>query len=144
MKTSTKFDLDSKGKKSNFDELVYEGLIQKTLEADSLCYVEGARPKHQPSFLSRHQFKVEYAKRENWENFSSGDYHEAMIEQFETRDDRDLNNPGMFEKNTYFDRIFPGLKIQKPGYDLYGSSTVVLGIIGAFIFMYFGSYSFTQ
>ena len=38
-KTSRKFDLDSKGKKSNFDALVYEGVIQKTLEADTLTFV---------------------------------------------------------------------------------------------------------
>lgn len=67
-----------------------------------------------------------------------------MVEKFEARDDRELNNPGMFEKSEYFDRIFPSLKIQKPGYDLYGTTTSILGLIGVFIFMYFGSYSFTQ
>lgn len=80
VKTSTKFDLDSKGKKSNFDELVYEGVIQKALESDSLMFMEGQRLKHQPAFFTRHQFKVEQAKRENWENFSSGDYKEAMTD----------------------------------------------------------------
>lgn len=62
-------------------------------------------------FLNRHQFKLEQAKRENWETFSSGDYKVAMVEKFEARDDRELNNPGMFEKSEYFDRIFPSLKI---------------------------------
>lgn len=42
-KTSRKFDLDTKGKKTNFDTLVYEGVIQKTLEQDSLTFVEGMR-----------------------------------------------------------------------------------------------------
>lgn len=50
----------------------------------------------------------------------------------------------MFENNPYFDRIFPGLKIQKPGYDLYGLTTSILGLIGLYIFMYYESYSFSQ
>lgn len=102
------------------------------------------RPKNLPNFQTRHQFKIDYAARENWENFSSGDYKEDYADKFETIDDRELNHPGMFEKSEYFDRIFPSLKIQKPGYDLYGTTTSVLGIIGVYIFMYFESYSFTQ
>jgi len=53
-KTSTHFDLDSKGKKTNFDDLIREKVVQKTLEADSLIYVEGMRPSYQPKFLTRH------------------------------------------------------------------------------------------
>lgn len=110
-KTSRKFDLDSKGKKSNFDALVYEGVIQKTLEADTLTFVEGMRLHKQPTFMTRHEFKLEQAKKENWEAFSAGDYKQDMDDKFEVRDDRELNHPGMFEKSAYFDRIFPSLKI---------------------------------
>jgi len=144
MKTSSKFDLDTKGQKTNFDELIREKVVQKTLEADSLIYVEGMRPHSQPNFLTRHEFKIEIAKRENWEVFSAGDHKEDIAEKFEAWDDRELNQPGIFERSEYFERIFPSLKIQKPGYDLYGTTTSILGIIFVFIFMYFSEYSFSQ
>jgi hypothetical protein len=73
-KTSSKFDLDSKGKQTNFDNLIRENVVQKTLEADSLTFVEGMRTNSQPNFLTRHQFKIEVAKRENWETCSAGDH----------------------------------------------------------------------
>lgn len=94
--------------------------------------------------MSRHDFKMEIAKRENWDTFSSGDYKQDFEEKFEVQDDRKLNQPGMFEHSKYFDRLFPSLKIQKPGYDLYGTTTSILGIMGVYIFMYFESFSFTQ
>ena len=55
-----------------------------------------------------------------------------------------MYKPGIFERNNYFDRIFPSLKVQKPGYDLYGSTTTILAIIGAYIFIFFNSYTFSQ
>lgn len=44
-KSSKKFDLDSRGKKTGFDDYIREGVIQKSLEADTLIFVEGLRPK---------------------------------------------------------------------------------------------------
>jgi hypothetical protein len=43
-KSSEKFDIDSKGKKTGFDEYIREGVIQKSLEADTLFFVEGLTP----------------------------------------------------------------------------------------------------
>ena len=83
------------------------------------------------------------AKPENWELFSTGDYKADFEDKFESLDDRILNRPGIFERTEYFERIFPSVKIQKPGYDLYGTTTSVLGIIFVFIFMYFSQYSFS-
>lgn len=143
IKTSTKFDLDTKGQKTNFDELIRERVVQKSLEADSLIFIEGMRPHSQPNFLTRHEFKIEVAKRENWEVFSTGDFKADFEDKFEAWDDRELNQPGLFEKMEYFERLFPSLKIQKPGYDLYGTTTSILGIIFVFIFMYFSQYSFS-
>jgi len=113
------------------------------LEADTLIYVEGIRPILQPNFLTRHQFKLEEAKEENWDAFSAGDHKEDLEEKFDTIHDRIVNNPGFFEKHDYFDRIFPSLKVQKPGYDLYGSTNTVLGIIGVYIFWNYEKYSFS-
>jgi predicted membrane protein len=39
----------------------------------------------------------------------------------------------MFEKSKYFNSMFPSLKIQKPGYDLYGSSTISLALLTIFV-----------
>lgn len=143
-KTSSRFDLDTKGKKTNFDEYIRENVVQKTLEADSLTFVEGMRPKSQPNFLTRHQFKIEVAKKENWDNFSAGDFKEDFSEKFEAQGDRVLNHPGWFEKKDYFERIFPSLKVQKPGYDLYGTTTSILGIIALYVIMYYDQYTFSQ
>lgn len=67
-----------------------------------------------------------------------------MKEIFDSIADRQLFVPGIFERNDYFDRIFPSLKVQKPGYDLYGTTTTILGIIGIYIFIYYDQYTFSQ
>lgn len=67
-----------------------------------------------------------------------------MDEKFDSIDDRELNNPGMFERREYFDRLFPSLKVQKPGYDLYGLTTTICGVLGVYIFVYYSSYNYSQ
>jgi hypothetical protein len=54
-----------------------------------------------------------------------------------------MENPrkGIFEKLPYFDQIFPSLRIQKPGYDLYGSTTCVLGLTCVYVFFMYGQMS---
>lgn len=47
----------------------------------------------------------------------------------------------MFENSNYIDGLFPSLKIQKPGYDLYGATTLVLFLILLFIFMFYERYT---
>jgi hypothetical protein len=61
--------------------------------------------------LTAKQFAEEKANKANWETFSSGDYKEDMIAKFDSIDDRELNNPGFFERRSYFDRLFPSLKV---------------------------------
>ena len=56
--------------------------------------------------MTRYEFNIEKAKRENWDNFSSGDFKADMEEKFEIQDDRRLNQPGWFEHSKYFDRIW--------------------------------------
>jgi hypothetical protein len=41
---------------------------------------------------------------------------------------------GIFERVRYFNRLFPDLKIQKPGYDLYGSTNLFLTAVIIFCF----------
>ena len=48
---------------------------------------------------------------------------------------------GVFEKNPYFDGIFPGLRIQKPGYDLYGSTTLMLVVLMVYVATQFKNFT---
>jgi hypothetical protein len=48
---------------------------------------------------------------------------------------------GIFEKSAYMANLFPCLKIQKPGYDLYGSTTSTLGLIALFVFFKFSEFT---
>jgi hypothetical protein len=49
-----------------------------------------------------------------------------------------------FDTSPYFENLFPSLKIQKPGYDLYGSSTIFLTILAIFIFLFYPLISVDQ
>lgn len=52
--TSKEFDIDqnASAKDSVFDAMVSSSVIQKSLESDSLIYLEGARLAYQPEFVS--------------------------------------------------------------------------------------------
>ena len=77
-------------------------------------------------------------KAENIDDcISAGDYEEAFEERFDLLEERGLEKPGFFERRDYFDKIFPSLKIQKPGYDLYGCTTTVLFLMAIYVFMNF-------
>lgn len=134
---TTNFDLDTTKKNSDFDTLVLENVVQKCLESDDLIFMEGQRREVQPDFISREEFQAEVEKRENWDTISAGDHQEEFDEMFEEIDKRTRPAPGFFERRAYFDKIFPGLKIQKPGYDLYGTSTTVLALIGLYVFLFY-------
>jgi formate hydrogenlyase subunit 3/multisubunit Na+/H+ antiporter MnhD subunit len=47
----------------------------------------------------------------------------------------------MFDKSTFLQKVFPPLRIQKPGYDIYARTTFVLLIILVYIFIYYGSFT---
>jgi hypothetical protein len=51
---------------------------------------------------------------------------------------------GLFERVRYFNRLFPDLKIQKPGYDLYGSTNIFLTIVIIFCFMCFDEFNVSE
>jgi len=87
-KTSRKFDLDSTRVNSQFDDLVSQNVVQKSLETDNLKYYEGMRKKSQPEFMTALQFKEENYEKENWEQFSAGMYEEDFDEKFAEVDNR--------------------------------------------------------
>lgn len=61
---------------SVFDSLVSSNVIQKSLESDSITYVEGARLEYQPEFVTAEQIDVDMFKEENWESWSNCDFPE--------------------------------------------------------------------
>jgi hypothetical protein len=48
---------------------------------------------------------------------------------------------GVFERLKYFNRMFPSLKIQKPGYDLYGCTNIFLTIVIVFVFSFYDAFN---
>lgn len=81
-------------------------------------------------------------KAEMIESLSAGEFENDLKRKIEIAKDRaDHPVQGIFEKKSYFDKIFPSLLIQKPGYDLYGSTTLFNFIIALFIFSFWSSIS---
>jgi len=138
-KTSKEFDLDANKDDSPFDRMVDANVVQKTLEDDTLLFIEGQRPLAQPDFMTTAEFDEEIQKKENWDVISAGDYQEEFDEMFEEIDNREKPKIGFFDKKEYFEKVFPPLKIQKPGYDLYGSSTICLTLMALFVFLFYNN-----
>jgi hypothetical protein len=78
---------------------------------------------------------------ENWETLSAGDTQILLDEKVEKIEIRKEEKMGIFESSAYMANLFPNLKIQKPGYDLYGSTTSLLAVIALFVFFCFSSFT---
>lgn len=140
-KTSTKFDLDSRGKFSKFDELISERVVQKALESDNLMYKEGQHNDNKTGFPSRREVVNAFRDPENWETVSAGDFDDDFSAKREALAERQRTELGFFESSPYFSRIFPSLKIQKPGYDLYALQSLVLGLCLVFVYVFSDKYT---
>lgn len=68
---------------------------------------------------------------------SAFDYPQEVDEKKQLLKQRSQPEPGLLETVPYINRIFPSLRIQKPGHDLYGPSTLILMLIAGYIFMFF-------
>lgn len=139
-KTSREFDVDETQSKkvSPLDILVNENVLQKNLEDDDLLYVEGMRASKQKDFITVDEFDEFALQAENIDDcFSAGDFEEEFDDKFDVLDRMNAPKLGVFDKYEYFDHIFPSLKIQKPGYDLYGTTTTILAFTAIFVFLQF-------
>ena len=105
--------------------------------------MEGTNRPDRLDFLDDDE-KAEIALEAEDDNISAGDYEAELAEKMTLINNKHQPKMGMFEKNHYFDKLFPSLKIQKPGYDLYGTTTLFLGILAAYVFLYYGSMSVDQ
>lgn len=95
-------------------------------------------------FLTADEIDNDYHARLVDMNFSAGDVDEEFDAAFRDMDARESPRAGIFENRAYFGGIFPSLKIQKPGYDLYGSTTSILGILCLYVFFLYGKMSVDQ
>lgn len=75
---------------------------------------------------------------------SAGDFERDLEERLDAVARRGIAKVGLFEKSQYFRRLFPSLKIQKPGYDLYGTTTTVLFLLALYTGLYYGNFSVDQ
>lgn len=81
---------------------------------------------------------------DNWETYSSPDFEGDYQAKDDEKEKRTQPKLGVFEKSKYMNKIFPSLKIQKPGYDLYGTTTTIFAIISVFVFIQYKEYSFDE
>jgi hypothetical protein len=140
---SRRFDIDlgSTNKTSPFDKMVKDNVLQKSLENDNLIVVEGCHDSA-PDWFTKDQLELEVAQIEK--AISNGDFEQDLDDKIEMIQKKNVPKLGFFEKRQYFESVFPSLKIQKPGYDLYGSSTVFLTILAVYVFVGYSSISVDQ
>jgi len=144
--STTKFDIDdsSNEKRSKFDFMVRENVVQKSLESDCFLYVEGAALEKNPEFLDIQQRDEDYARELQEENLSACDFDEEFENKFYVIQQRTKPKTGIFEQTAYFEKLFPSFKIQKPGRDYYGYTTFFLFLCALFVFMCYDDMSVDQ
>ena len=68
------------------------------------------------------------------ETVSNGDYEGDLDDKIDCKlYHKNKDKPGFFEVSEYMKSIFPSAQIQKPGYDYYGFTTLVLAILALFV-----------
>lgn len=138
---ATDFDLDanqtgSDSKNSKFDQLVKSLVLLKGLENDSIYFVEGQydKPKNNLYCIDPIEFKEELMDKLVLETVSDGDHEDEMEDKIDSKlCYKRTEKPGIFERSKYMKSIFPSAQIQKPGYDYYGFTTLVLPILAIFV-----------
>jgi hypothetical protein len=78
------------------------------------------------------------------ENHSAGDFSEEFEEKNDMIDLAASPDLGLFDTNKYFEKLYPPIKIQKPGFDLYASTNIFLFILVIYTFMFFGQFTVDQ
>ena len=83
----------------------------------------------------------EYTKSENWDALSGCDFGEEFDDRFEAKDSRTAPSNSRSGNREWTAELFPSLKIQKPGSDVYASTTITLVVLVVYVF--FGFKHFT-
>lgn len=116
--------------------MIRENTIQKCLESDDLLFIEGTR--RQNVFMPEIELKQDKLDQIEGDNFSAGDFQEEFDEKFNNIEELKKPKLSIFENYSYFDRLFPAFKIQKPGVDYYGRTTFFLSVCAIFVFINYG------
>lgn len=109
-----------------------------------MLIVEGQPPEKNADFLDREEIEDDLREQLDLDNVSAGDFDQELDDKTKALANRNAAKLGFFERNSYFDQIFPSMKIQKPGYDLYGVTTFFSMVIAVYVFLYYGSLSVDQ
>lgn len=116
--------------------MVQENIIQKTLEADDLVIVDGQTTTGF-EYASTEKLDDDLMADKMLDSISGGDFEEEYNDKIDFIAKKDEPKLSKFEKSKYFTRLFPTLKIQKPGHDFYAPSTAFLGVLGVYIGFYY-------
>ena len=84
-----------------------------------------------------------FREQDNWDNVSAGDYEQAFETKMEQVHERQREELGWFESSDYFKKLFPSLKIEKPGVDYYTPQAAIMAVIFLYIFLMFTRYSYS-
>ena len=121
--------------------MISENRLKKVIENDHVIYMEGS-PNKSKNFLTQHEKNMNRYKAEKDETLSAADVDTDYSLKSKLIANRDqIPNPGVFERWDYFKNIFPEQLIQKPGYDLYGGTTIFMFIMCIYIFSFYSEIS---
>jgi hypothetical protein len=127
----------------NSNKFIEKKLLNKTLEDDFLYFIEGYKKENDPKFVPESESKQDYLNSIAMETLSGGDNNVEIEQKSNILKLRNKSDFGIFEKG-YFNRIFPALKIQKPGYDIYGATNVFLTVLIVLTFISYNSFNISQ
>lgn len=115
--------------------------LKKVIDNDMCIYMEGQANKNK-NFMTQAEKNIDKHKAEKQETLSAADNEIDFLLKNKLIENRNsIPNPGFFEASPYFNNIFPELLIQKPGYDLYGSTTIFMFIMCIYIFSFYSEIS---
>jgi len=110
--SSTKFDIDDVGnKQTDFDVLIKENEIQKSLECDDLLFMEGHLKRKNQEFIDHEEMINDKKKDYEDDILSAGDFEGEFEEKMQIIEKRQAPTIGYFEKSQYFGKLFPSSKI---------------------------------
>jgi hypothetical protein len=141
---SRKFDLDIDQHDIYDDARMFidENVMQKTLENDEIIYVEGFT-RQSKNMLSKEDFEEEKANHYHDDTISAADFDYEFDKKLDIIEDKLKPDLGIFDKTEYFTNIFPKLRVQKPGDDFYGSTTMIIGLVFLYVFIFYKKYTFS-
>lgn len=124
-----------------FKKYINTNQLVKVLDDDVLIFTEGSKQENNPDFITKEETDEDYQNLIQAENMSCGDNEIDFANKSNIMFERKKPTMGLFERLPYFNKIFPPLKIQKPGFDIYGITNIFLFVIVIFVFAFFKDFN---